>query len=241
MTESSVESVCSHYVHHCKLKTMCCNKIFDCHRCHNSAYEYAADHHVCTSFQIKIICKLCDTEQEIAKNCVSCNVQFGNYFCEKCCLYDDTDKQQYHCDKCGLCRVGLGSFSHCDVCGCCMNNSHICSKDLLKNNCPICTEDLFTSQDQPNRLNCGHFMHKTCLESYIKTNYKCPICFKSMCDMTSMFSQLTEEIENTPMPEEYSDMIVKIMCNDCLKESSVKFHIIGMKCSECDSYNTKRI
>jgi RING finger/CHY zinc finger protein 1 len=41
--------------------------------------------------------------------------------------------------------------------------------------------------------------------------------------------------------------MVKVLCNDCHEESTVKFHIFGHKCASekdgvvCGSYNTRRI
>ena len=32
-----------------------------------------------------------------------------------------------------------------------------------------------------------------------------------------------------------------VLCNDCLKKSEVKFHIVGGKCTHCRSYNTTQI
>ena len=49
------------------------------------------------------------------------------------------------------------------------------------------------------------------------------------------------EIANTPMPDEYKDKMVTLLCNDCNKKSDAHFHIIGMKCNICGSYNTKQI
>ena len=44
----------------------------------------------------------------MSEECDKCKVRFGRYFCEKCRLFDDTDKGQYHCDDCGICRwVGM--------------------------------------------------------------------------------------------------------------------------------------
>lgn len=34
---------------------------------------------------------------------------------------------------------------------------------------------------------------------------------------------------------------VSILCNDCNTTSNAPFHIFGLKCSNCDSYNTRRI
>lgn len=39
------------------------------------------------------------------------------------------------------------------------------------------------------------------------------------------------------MPKEYRKVYMTIVCNDCLKHSKVKFHIMN-KCQECKSYNT---
>ena len=41
------------------------------------------------------------------------------------------------------------------------------------------------------------------------------------------------------MPEDLN-YNVKIYCNDCGKNSETKFHIVGHKCQECGSYNTRR-
>lgn len=49
-----------------------------------------------------------------------------------------------------------------------------------------------------------------------------------------------EVIQQTPMPEEYKDTKMTVLCNDCLKESIVPFHIAGAKCKKCGSYNTTR-
>lgn len=48
------------------------------------------------------------------------------------------------------------------------------------------------------------------------------------------------QIAATPMPEEYKDKKMLVLCNDCLTKSEVPFHIIGGKCSNCRSYNTTR-
>ena len=36
-------------------------------------------------------------------------------------------------------------------------------------------------------------------------------------------------------------MQVDILCNDCLQESKVRFHVVGLQCPSCRSYNTRRI
>lgn len=59
--------------------------------------------------------------------------------------------------------------------------------------------------------------------------------------MKTLWEFLDNEIENTPMPEEYENMKVDILCRDCHVKSYVKFHVAGLKCSNCAGYNTTRI
>jgi RING finger/CHY zinc finger protein 1 len=71
--------------------------------------------------------------------------------------------------------------------------------------------------------------------------YKCPTCSSSIVDTTHINEFLDNEISLTPMPNDYKDMMVKILCNDCHKESDVKFHIIALKCQCCGGFNTRKI
>ena len=48
-------------------------------------------------------------------------------------------------------------------------------------------------------------------------------------------------VEEQKMPKEYEDMVAHILCNDCGKKNTVKFHFIAMKCPDCRSYNTQQI
>merc|ERR1712112_320591 len=70
--------------------------------------------------------------------------------------------------------------------------------------------------------------------------YSCPMCGKAMQNMSDVWARLDSEIEMTPMPREYSELYRGILCKDCNKKSTAKFHIVGMKCGveTCGSYNT---
>uniref|UniRef100_A0A452YBT1 CTCHY-type domain-containing protein n=1 Tax=Aegilops tauschii subsp. strangulata TaxID=200361 RepID=A0A452YBT1_AEGTS len=67
----------------------------------------------------KVICSLCNKEQDVQQNCSGCGACMGKYFCEKCNFFDDDiSKKQYHCDGCGICRTGgIDNFFHCEKCG----------------------------------------------------------------------------------------------------------------------------
>lgn len=89
---------------------------------------------------------------------------------------------------------------------------------------------------------CGHLLHRTCFDQLLKAgHYACPICQTSLMDMTQLWNYLDNEVAHTPMPSQYNSYLVQILCKDCHKESTVKFHVIGCKCMHCGSYNTCRI
>lgn len=59
-----------------------------------------------------------------------------------------------------------------------------------------------------------------------------------MQDMGSAWEHLDREVAETPMPAEYSNLYREVLCKDCSKSSKAGFHVVGMKCGECGSYNT---
>jgi RING finger and CHY zinc finger domain-containing protein 1 len=236
--------MCKHYNRNCKLLANCCNKVFECRICHDEYYENRKDYHILNRHKIEeIVCNICNTKQSISKKCIKCNIIFGLYFCSICNLYDnDISKKQYHCDKCMICRVGgRNNFYHCDKCNSCisinMKNNHTCINNTFHNECPICLEDIFNSIKQVTIMKCGHTIHQKCFIELVKSNIRCPLCNKSVIDTTLYNTYIENEINMTPMPEEYK-YNVDILCNDCNKLSNTKFHIIGHKCEYCDSYNT---
>ena len=173
--------------------------------------------------------------------------RLGAYFCATCNLYDDDEsKQQFHCEECGICRVGgRENFFHCKTCGACysveLRNNHTCVPNSMQRDCPICYEYLFDSLEAPQVLRCGHTIHRKCLESYSQHGgYTCPLCNASVCDMRAAWLYLDEEIANTPMPTEYANSRVNMLCNDCHEQGETDFHALGLKCASCGSYNTRR-
>ena len=91
-------------------------------------------------------------------------------------------------------------------------------------------------------LKCGHSMHSECQQELLRSgNAKCPLCNQSMFDMSEQWKQIDQMIEETIMPEEYQGWDVEILCSDCHEETTTIFHILGMKCSACGGYNTRRI
>ncbi|XP_068758030.1 RING finger and CHY zinc finger domain-containing protein 1-like [Montipora capricornis] len=120
-------------------------------------------------------------------------------------------------------------------------NSYQCVEKSSRSDCPICYEDIYTSRIPSHVPPIGDLLHSTCFSNLLESGgYACPICNRSMVDMRRAWRMLDNEISRTPMPEEYNNFYVKIICRDCNKESKVRFHVVGLKCAECGSYNTSR-
>ncbi|KAI4380925.1 hypothetical protein MLD38_007058 [Melastoma candidum] len=243
---------CSHYRRRCRIRAPCCNEVFDCRHCHNEAKNSIGVHqnqrHEISRHQIQtVICSLCGTEQGVQQVCINCGVCMGKYFCATCNLFDDdVSKKQYHCDGCGICRIGGSeNFFHCHKCGCCysnlLRNSHPCVEGAMHHDCPVCFEFLFESRNDVTVLPCGHTIHQSCLDEMREHyQYACPLCLKSVCDMSKVWEKFDLEIAASLMPKPYKNKMVWILCNDCGKTSQVQYHVVAHKCLNCRSYNTRQ-
>ncbi|KAK4388882.1 E3 ubiquitin-protein ligase RZFP34 [Sesamum angolense] len=105
---------------------------------------------------------------------------------------------------------GSKNFFHCDKCGCCysvlLKSSHPCVERAMHQDCPVCFEYLFDSRNDVIAMPCGHTIHKTCLvEMQEHYKYACPICSKSVCDMSKVWEKFDLEIAATPMPTYYEN------------------------------------
>jgi RING finger/CHY zinc finger protein 1 len=244
---TDINNICEHYNRGCDLLFPCCETFFPCRFCHDDKMDsYETDpkksHKADRKSIEQIKCRICSEVQDISSKCIKCESVLGSYFCNICKLLDLDDKGQFHCDKCGICRQGgSDNFEHCDKCGICnVLAEHEC-KIKLDGECPVCLEDMFSSINSTTKMRCGHWIHVNCLSEYGKYNYKCPLCSKSLHDLSEIDRYLEHQIDNNEMPEEYIDKKVNILCNECSAKSLVKMHFYGHKCSECLSYNTKLI
>ncbi|XP_047446813.1 RING finger and CHY zinc finger domain-containing protein 1 isoform X2 [Mugil cephalus] len=152
---------------------------------------------------------------------------------------------EYAVFKCfDLARIGpRENYFHCEKCNLCLardlRGNHKCVENVSRQNCPVCMEDIHTSRIGAHVLPCGHLLHKTCFGDMVRTGaYRCPLCMHSAWDMKDHWEQMDEEIVLSPMPAEYQGATVKVICNDCQAHCTVPFHVLGMKCNGCGSYNT---
>ncbi|KAG0483121.1 hypothetical protein HPP92_011205 [Vanilla planifolia] len=236
---------CEHYKRNCKLVASCCNKLFTCRFCHDKMSDHTMDRKSTS----EMMCMQCLNIQPVATTCKtpSCNrFSMAKYFCSICKFFDD-ERAVYHCPFCNLCRVGRGlgvDFFHCMTCNCCLGMKlveHKCRERGLETNCPICCDFLFTSSAAVRALPCGHFMHSACFQAYTCSHYTCPICSKSLGNMAVYFGMLDALLAAEELPEEYKDKCQDILCNDCDRKGTSRFHWLYHKCSFCGSYNSRVI
>ena len=237
--EKIKEKKCNHYNNNCKLYCNICMDYYSCRLCHDELI----DSHKFDRYNVnKIKCKKCEMEQNVSNECIKCNIKFGNYYCNICNLYENENTEIYHCDKCNICRKGKKElFKHCDKCNGCISinifDTHNCINKSVESNCPICMESIFYSVKQITFMKCGHYIHLECLQDYSKSNYKCPLCLVSLCDMSEQWEKIDNYLLLNPIPDEYKKK-VNIVCYDCKKHSKSDFHFDYIKCLECNSYNT---
>ncbi|GFZ00297.1 zinc finger protein-like protein [Actinidia rufa] len=55
------------------------------------------------------------------------------------------------------------------------------------------------------------------------------------------FGMLDALLASEELPEEYRDRCQDILCNDCDKKGTSRFHWLYHKCGFCGSYNTRVI
>jgi RING finger and CHY zinc finger domain-containing protein 1 len=261
LENSSAVLRCQHYIRGAAIFAACCQQFYPCRQCHDEDVD--GGHEDLQKGQVtKVKCLHCKLEQHVADACINkdCQERFGDRVCLDCRLFDSTpDREFFHCDKCGICRLGRKEENfHCERCDTCVKASsrgrHTCIASPLRDaKCPICLCSMFYSSRPSCFLPCGHAMHTRCFDDYARSDYRCPLCYKSMADMHSYNSALDkimlEELANGP--ESQMNTKVRIFCNDCGETSQTRYHFEFFKCNSnrrstgisgpCGSYNTRFI
>jgi RING finger/CHY zinc finger protein 1 len=228
-----INNKCSHYVPKCNIKVPCCKKSVRCIKCHE---------HTFSNSDIKyIVCDDCGCEQEISNKCLICDIKFAISFCRVCKIFTD-NVNMYHCDDCNECvYLDHEGYVHCKKCKCCVERKyykdHRCIDDICEKICNICL-DAYTDTKYIVIARCGHPYHRECYKKIIENTYKCPICSKTIKDMTKEFNKLDVDIIRSG---DKNSARVNIKCNDCENESYTSYNMIGLKCNNCLSYNTYKL
>lgn len=236
---------CFHYKRHCEIKAECCGTFYSCRKCHNAA---VGEHHSIDRYKIREMrCLFCVTVQPVSNQCIQCHEQMAPYYCDICHFFDDdTDKSLWHCDQCGFCRVGVKdtNHEHCLQCNSCMDVGHTRHTDFMSD-CSVCQESLLYG-GKPCILphSCNHLIHDECLTLCLKNGRtSCPVCSRTFSgvDKTRLWAAYDNAVVSQPMPDEYKEIPVNFLCNDCNVTSNGFFNLVAYKCLLCQGYNTVRV
>ncbi|XP_024394321.1 E3 ubiquitin-protein ligase RZFP34 isoform X2 [Physcomitrium patens] len=230
---------CAHYKRGCKIRAPCCNEVFDCRHCHNDAK---------CIFRVSMRRMIHNATRLIGASWKRLSVPCAitSKMCNKFVKIVASVWASIFAPSASSLTMIIGgrdNFFHCDRCGCCysveLRERHTCVEKSMHQDCAICMEYLFDSLMDITVLPCGHTLHLECLqEMYKHYQYNCPLCNKSVCDMSSVWKEIDLEIASIQMPENQSRM-VWILCNDCGAKNEVRYHVVGQKCGTCPSYNTR--
>ena len=191
-------------------------------------------------------CKLWDNEpNKRIYHCDDCGI---------CRLGEGLGKDYVHCKKCNVC-ISINTSA-----------AHTCVEGATEGACPLCLDEMFASRAKVVSMPCGHYMHGECYKDLMGVTYKCPVCSKSAVNMELQWRKLDHEIAAQPMPEDDAELegllpqlvgqenvgsdpnsrtrrprTVWIGCNDCGSRCWTAFHWLGLKCHNCDSYNTTQM
>ena len=194
------------------------------------------------------ICKLWDNDSnKRIYHCDDCGI---------CRLGEGLGKDFVHCKRCNVC-ISINTSA-----------AHTCVERATEGPCPLCLDEMFASRAKVVSLPCGHYMHGECYKDLMAVTYKCPVCSKSAVNMELQWRKLDDEIRLQPMPEDEEELdgilphveglgegdlirppplqlrrprLVWIGCNDCGSRCWSPFHWLGLKCANCDSYNTSQM
>lgn len=262
-----VRTGCAHFARFLKVECPTCKEVHGCHYCHDEKWEFAKKKaHIMPWKQVEnIVCARCQKKQPKSQQCINkkCRIKFGNYYCEKCCVWTSNPQPIFHCDDCNTChQAQKDKIKHCKICKTCVDrvfyDQHvkICRESTLDGDCPICMEGLRRGKTNAIMAPCGHAMHLDCRDTYIMnkmseciscgkiTMINCPLCAKSLLykdtDITNKYIEKVREIlEGVPSIDNKK---VSIYCHECEKVfPNIKYHQLGIECPECKFFNTRII
>jgi hypothetical protein len=228
------EKYCPHMENDYKIKCLKCDKIYFCSKCHDEESDHKLEYK-----DSYIICCYCNIEQNYTDYCIGCDyILKVKYACKKCVIFDNSGKYKYHCNNCDKCHTEEKSeLKECNKCKICYlkKKKHTCfNKD---DDCPICLDKL--GNNTIVNMKCGHIIHNKCYSELIKNTYKCPLCSKTILDMSDEFERIDKKIENESNIFEKVIDLKSIYCNDCEIKTEANYNYLGIKCPNCGSYNTR--
>ncbi|KAL3819041.1 hypothetical protein ACJIZ3_004946 [Penstemon smallii] len=208
---------CSHYRRRCRIRAPCCNEIFDCRHCHNEAKN-----NICIDQKLR---------HDVPRHLIV-KVGFSRSYAHSVTLNKRFNK---------FARiVGYAWEGTIVESASCLMMIHLKSSIIVM---AVAFAGLGAPRISSTVINVAaiHVWKEQCTKIVLFVlRYACPICSKSVCDMSKVWEKFDQEIAATPMPPYFSNKMVSILCNDCGSNSEVKYHVVAHKCPICDSYNTRQ-
>ncbi|GJU79825.1 putative reverse transcriptase domain-containing protein [Tanacetum coccineum] len=171
----------------CMIRAPCCNEVYACRHCHNEAKN--------------MLDSIADRHDLV-------RYDVTQVICLVC------DCEQPVARQCTNCGVNMGEY-YCDICKF-YDDDYTSKEQFHCDDCGICRSYLFDSLKDTTVMKCGHTMHSECCNEMLKrSNFSCPICSKSVIDMSRIWQRLDEEIEATIMPEDYRQKKVVAIVKSC--------------------------
>ncbi|RWW32706.1 hypothetical protein GW17_00002607, partial [Ensete ventricosum] len=241
---------CKHYKRRCKIRAPCCNEIFCCRHCHNESTvpeSLAKDRHEICRFDVQTVSSLIP--------CLNCFLHEG--FKPVCARSPASQSLRHRVElvrMSGDSGLGLGGLmlewgspgeegviqlgSAVDSC-----KEVGSGRGLYSGCCRLFVPDDLTAFMTYHAA--APFAMSSCLSPCLPPWQRVVRLQVGGADLTCARSV----IEETAMPEDYRTRKVSlvlisqvwILCNDCNDTTEVLYHIIGQKCSHCQSYNTRMI
>lgn len=184
-----------------EIKLSCCEVYYKCFSCHIESCKNQSVKNI-----LNIKCIKCNHEQKnidiIPEKCENCDVEFGKNNCTVCNFR--TNHKITHCFDCNECKFGKQeNIVHCNICNQCFRGVHKCAPYYCQS-CSICNSSLAKNNVPIVKLKCEHYIHKSCYLELIKNNKnaKCPICKKSINDMTNEWRKIKNNIISFPISED---------------------------------------
>jgi len=207
----SIIKNCPHYNNNYQVYAECCNKYYDCHKCHN--IEMKGLHSIKIKDINKIRCIKCSEQNDIDYNCKKCKIRFKKKLCKICKLWCNHESHKsekyYETLDCPICLEDIFNLKNNAV-------SLICSHRMHA----TCLDQLIKNTDKTKKIPA------------------CTLCKKSCVVFKHFENYFDVKLKEYPMPDYYKNWKSNIICNDCQEKSTTQYHNTYHKCYNCKSYNT---
>lgn len=108
-----------------------------------------------------------------------------------------------------------------------MQENHHCVRNNMQNPCPICSEVLFDSVKEISTLDCGHAIHRKCLQQAVEGNIPaCLVCQRTAEDDSQTMDIVMKAFAATQLVQYASENVVG-HCRNCRSMARIRYVMIS--------------